>query len=150
VAALLEDAGLPAEVTDSFEPVFWAKLAANCAINALTALHGVTNGALLENAGLRRTLEEAAREVGAVAAARGVRLERDPAHAAVEVSRATASNRSSMLQDLTRGAQTEIDALNGAVAAEGRRLGVATPVNERLFRLVRAREGRPLAEEAHA
>jgi 2-dehydropantoate 2-reductase len=49
-----------------------------------------------------------------------------------------------MLQDLARGARTEIDALNGAVVREGRRLGVGTPINDRLFHLVRAREGRPV------
>jgi 2-dehydropantoate 2-reductase len=150
LARRLEQAGLAVEVSPAFAPVFWRKLAVNCAINAATALHGVANGALLGDARLRRTLEDAARETGAVATARGVLFEGDPAEAAVEVARATASNRSSMLQDLARGARTEVDSLNGAVAHEGHRLGVPTPVNAQLFRLVRAREGRPLAQEAHA
>jgi 2-dehydropantoate 2-reductase len=150
LARRLEQPGLAVEVSPAFAPVFWRKLAANCAINAPTALHGVVNGALLDDAGLKRTFEAAARETGEVAVARGVRLEGDPAEAAIEVARATAANRSSMLQDLARGARTEVDALNGAVADEGRRLGVPTPVNARLFRLVREREGRPLAGEAPA
>lgn len=150
LAAQLQAAGFEVELTDAFLPVFWAKLAANCAINAPTALHGVANGALVESAELRRTLERAAREVAAVAEARGIRLERDAAETALEVAQATATNRSSMLQDLARGARTEVDALNGAISAEGRRLGVPTPVNEQLFRAVRAREGRPLPEEARA
>lgn len=150
LAAQLEAAGLEVELTDAFLPVFWAKLAANCAINAPTALHGVANGALLESAELRSTLERAAREVAAVAQARGVRLERDAAETAVEVALATATNRSSMLQDLARGARTEVDALNGAISAEGLRLGVPTPVNEALFRAVRAREGRPVPGAARA
>ena len=62
----------------------------------------------------------------------------------------TAGNRSSMLQDLERGAVTEIDALCGAVITEGRRLGVPTPVNEDLWREVREREGRPLVVSAGA
>jgi 2-dehydropantoate 2-reductase len=86
----------------------------------------------------------AAREVGAVAAARGVDLQADPAELADAVAAATAGNRSSMLQDLDRGAVTEIDAMCGAVVSEGRRLGVPTPVNESLWHAVRAREGRPL------
>jgi 2-dehydropantoate 2-reductase len=45
-----------------------------------------------------------------------------------------------MLQDLDRGARTEIEALCGAVAREGRRLGLPTPVNERLWEAVLARE----------
>ena len=141
---LLRGAGLAVETTSRFESVAWAKLAANCAVNALTALHGVANGALLERPDWRRALESAAREVAAVAAASGVDLDRDAAGFAVEVARATAGNRSSMLQDVARGAATEIDALNGAVVLEGRRLGVATPVNERLWSAIRAREGRAL------
>lgn len=141
---LLRAAGLDVETTSRFGPVAWAKLAANCAVNALGALHGVANGALLEHADWRRELESAAHEVAAVAAASGVDLDCDAAAFAVEVARATAGNRSSMLQDVARGAQTEIDALNGAVVLEGRRLGIATPVNERLWYAIRAREGRAL------
>src|SRR5436305_926374 len=52
---------------------------------------------------------------------------------------ATARHRSSMLQDLARGRPTEIDAINGYVAARGNALGVATPTNTTLTRLIRAR-----------
>jgi 2-dehydropantoate 2-reductase len=45
-----------------------------------------------------------------------------------------------MLQDLDRGAPTEIDALCGAVVLEARRLGVEAPVNEYLLEAVKARE----------
>jgi 2-dehydropantoate 2-reductase len=145
LARRLRAAGLPAEVTTDVERVVFAKLAANCAINPLTALRGVDNGALIEDPEARRTLRAAALEVAAVAEARGVRLE-DPAGRVEQVARDTASNRSSMLQDMERGAPTEIDALCGAVTAEGRRLGVPTPVNEALWREVRAREGRPVEE----
>jgi 2-dehydropantoate 2-reductase len=139
---LLRQAGLTVEITPEFEAVVWAKLAVNCGVNALTALHGVLNGAMLEQTELRRQLEAAAREVAAVAAAKGIAFATDPAQLAAEVARRTSANRSSMLQDVDRGAPTEIDALNGAVALEGRRLGVPTPVNEQLWRQVRAREGR--------
>jgi 2-dehydropantoate 2-reductase len=43
-----------------------------------------------------------------------------------------------MLQDVLRGAQTEVEAINGAVVREGVRVGVPTPVNEELRRLVTA------------
>ncbi len=150
LATLLRAAGIPTAIADDIAAAVWCKLAANCAVNPLTALFGLTNGALLEREDLRAQLVAAAREVAAVAAAKGIRLERDAVLSTLETARATAANRSSMLQDLERGARTEIDAMCGAVVREGRRLGIATPVNADCFRRVREREGRPLAREDEA
>jgi 2-dehydropantoate 2-reductase len=148
LASRLQAGGLEVGLSRDVSCLVWRKLAVNCALNPLTALAGVANGALLETAEHRRLLVEAATEVGAVAAALGIDLGQDAGALALEVARATSSNRSSMLQDLERGTLTEIDTLNGAVVAEGRRLGIPTPVNLSLWRRVRAREGRPAPEEA--
>jgi 2-dehydropantoate 2-reductase len=130
LAALLAEAGFETELCTDLERLVWRKLAVNCAINPLSAVRGLTNGALLARPEDRDLLKSAAREVQQVAAARGVDLGADAAELACEVARRTGGNRSSMLQDVERGAPTEIDALNGAVILEGRRLGVPTPVNE--------------------
>ena len=45
-----------------------------------------------------------------------------------------------MLQDILRGAPTEIDVINGAVVAKGLAVGIPTPVNSLLTRLVKALE----------
>jgi 2-dehydropantoate 2-reductase len=45
-----------------------------------------------------------------------------------------------MLFDLRAGTRTEVDFINGAVVTAGRRAGVATPYNETLTALVKARE----------
>jgi 2-dehydropantoate 2-reductase len=140
VARLLRSAGLEAELAGDIERLLWRKLVVNCAINPLTALLGVENGALLANPEWRARMEAAAREAGAVARAKGVALGEDAIALAVSAAQATAGNHSSMLQDLSRGARTEIEAINGAVLREGRRLGVATPVNEELWAAVLARE----------
>jgi 2-dehydropantoate 2-reductase len=62
----------------------------------------------------------------------------DPAAAAEEVARKTAANRSSMLQDVLRGAPTEIDAICGAVVKTAQKHGISTPVNWTCWHLVRA------------
>ncbi len=142
LADWLTAAGLEVEVLEDIRAAVWRKLAVNCAINANAALRGVVNGALLEDRVARASLCRAAREVGDVAAAGGVRLPGDPALAAIEVARRTAGNRCSMLQDLARGMPTEVDALNGAVVQLARRHGVPTPENERLWRAVRLAERR--------
>jgi 2-dehydropantoate 2-reductase len=80
-----------------------------------------------------------AEETAAVAAAERVELGFDDAAALVEdVARRTAMNFSSMLQDVRRGAPTEIEAICGAVARAGRKDGIPTPVNEVCWRLIQA------------
>jgi len=141
VVDLLQNAGFetrrcsPGEA----ESLLWGKLSVSCGINALTALLGIPNGELLKTPDAKELMIQAARECAAVARARGIGLPfADPANHVVEVAARTAENKSSMLQDMLRGAPTECDAINGAVAGEGKRCGVAVPVNEILWRLVRA------------
>jgi 2-dehydropantoate 2-reductase len=137
-AALLAAAGLETHLVNDIEGRLWGKAVANAAINPLTALWRVTNGGLLATAERRALLSTLAQEAAAVAAARGIVLPFDDAGAHVAgVCTATAANRSSMLQDIERGRPTEIDSINGIVVAEGRRLGLPTPANEVVWRLVR-------------
>ena len=56
------------------------------------------------------------------------------------VARMTAANRSSMLQDVLRGATTEVETINGAVMRAGEQSEVPTPVNADLYRMVKAIE----------
>ncbi len=141
LADLFNQAGLPTRVVDDVSALVWGKLVVNAAINPLTALLRVPNGALLESEWTRRLMAAAAREVAAVAAAKGIVLGLDdPAAHAEGVARRTAANHSSMLQDVLRGAETEIEAICGAVMREGEAAGVPTPVNTSLYRLVKALE----------
>jgi 2-dehydropantoate 2-reductase len=145
IVNLFRQAGMEAEqgAAEQVDGLLWGKLVVNCAINALTALLRVRNGELLERPDAISLLKDAARECASVARARGITLPfPDPVEKVLEVARRTASNRSSMLQDVRRGAPTECDAINGAVVHWGNRLGVPTPVNEVLLRLVRALERR--------
>jgi 2-dehydropantoate 2-reductase len=48
----------------------------------------------------------------------------------------------SMLQDLELGRKTEIGAINGTIVREGKRLGVPTPVNDILVKLVKIQEAK--------
>src|SRR5437867_4475553 len=75
------------------------------------------------------TSEGARREAGRVARAEGIPFsDGEAVRGWREVAEATRANRSSMLQDVERGTPTEIDAICGAAAREGERLGVATPL----------------------
>ncbi len=141
VADVLNAAGFEAEAVPAAQvnSLAWGKLAVSCGINALTALLRVPNGELLRRPDALALLDAAAAECAAVAAAKGIALPyADAAAAARAVAERTGTNRSSMFQDILRGAPTEIEAINGAVVRAGEAAGVPTPVNTVLWRLVRA------------
>jgi 2-dehydropantoate 2-reductase len=151
VAELFNAAGLDTTLVDHADSLVWGKLAINAGINPLTALLEVPNGALNEDETLQQIMSASAIEVAAVAAAQGIELPYpDAARRTIEVAEATANNRSSMLQDISRGTPTEIEAISGAVVRYGQRLGVPTPVNNFLWQMVNDKEARHVTQDTRA
>jgi 2-dehydropantoate 2-reductase len=140
VARILTDAGIETEVTDDIHARVWHKLFINVGINAITALTGICNGQILDLAATRDLSQKAVEEAVAVARAKGIKVEEDVVAHVFKIAGATASNRSSMGQDVDNRRPTEINAINGAVVREARQSGLATPVNETLSALVQTLE----------
>ena len=137
-------AGIPTSVAEDIQSVLWGKLLVNVGINALTAIMGVKNGRVEDTEHLHAVMRRAVLEGAAVALRLGISLPYpDPVERTAEVCRATAENISSMNQDIRSGRRTEIDSINGAVAAYAKRLGIATPVNRILTSLVKFFEFSP-------
>ena len=85
---------------------------------------------------------------GPIAAARacGVAVDGGKIHALTHVSVTDhADHEASMLQDVKAGRRTEVDAIAGAIVRAAQEAGVATPVLETLWRLVKLEEAK-LAE----
>jgi 2-dehydropantoate 2-reductase len=139
--ALLETfraAGLRVELALPIEPHVWAKLVVNAALNPVAALARQPNGFVLDNEPAKLRLGALAQEAARVAAAEGIPLPfADPVAFVLDVARLTAANRCSLLQDLERGAPTEIEAINGALVRLARRNGVPVPENVRALDEVR-------------
>jgi 2-dehydropantoate 2-reductase len=142
VAAVFEQAGFEVHLSDDLQSLVWGKLIINVGINALTAILRVPNGQLVEIPAASELMAQAVAEAVDVCRAGSISLPYDdPLGRVREVARATATNRASMLQDVLRGAPTEIGVINEAIVREGKRLGVDTPVNEFIVTTVRAIEG---------
>lgn len=141
VGDALRRGGANVRIVKDVEPYRWLKLAVNAGINPVTALLRAKNGVVLENGHAAELAASAAREAAEVARLRGVALPADPVEELFRVAAATRDNRSSMLQDLLECRRTEVDYINGAVAKYGKALGAAVPVNETLWRLIKAAEG---------
>lgn len=144
---LLESGGIRVRVVADLPHEIWRKALVNAAINPVTADHGIANGAIVEDPWRGQALA-LLREARAVAHALGQDFAEDEIERDLwTVVRATAANRSSMLQDLDRGRPTEIDAISGEILRLGRRHGLALPATERVARRIRERVERRRAAE---
>ncbi len=137
IMELFGRAGIEVAESPDFQKALWKKLAANCVVNPLTALLGVRNCEVM-TPGLAGLRERIVTEVRTLAAAEGFELPADLA-ARVDESLGGSRNRSSMLQDVLLGRETEVEFLNGFVAARSAELGLEAPVNAALAALIRAR-----------
>ena len=136
----LRDAGFVIKETEDPAAILWSKLVVNAAINPLTALLDIPNGMLLKSEITRKLMKLLAEEAAAVAKAKGISLSyRNPAQVVEEVAASTAENISSTLQDIRRGAPTEIDQINGAIVKEGLKMGVPVPANQIVWQLIQAK-----------
>jgi len=140
VVGAFRDADVEASASEAMPRRLWEKVAVNAGINPVTALARVPNGALAAPP-TRDIARRAARETARTARAEGVDLSDDAALAALErVVETTAENRSSMLQDVAEGRQTEIDAVSGAVVERAEEHGIDAPTNELLAGMIRGWE----------
>ena len=108
----------------------------NAAINPLSALTRLPNGALAKNAAIREIAFRVMNEGISVGQAARISLVGDPRKLWRTILLSTGANKSSMLQDIERGKMTEIRQLNGAILSYGRKARIKTPINGFLTSLV--------------
>jgi 2-dehydropantoate 2-reductase len=140
VADMLSNAGLPAAATGDIDRFIWQKVAINAAVNGLTAVAGVPNGALLSQPPLFAAACALVDEASSIASIHGYDL-RGLHRTLRDTISATAENRSSMLQDVDAGRRTEVDAIYGSLIAAGRMNGLETPALSVIDALVRSVSG---------
>ena len=140
IAALFAAANVPVKVSEDIDAELWTKLVMNCAYNAVCALTGTPYGEMVAMPEIGAIMIETVDEVVALAKAKGIRLAEDIADAAIRLAQVMPLTMSSTAQDIAKGRRTEIDHLNGYVAREAARLGVATPVNATLHALMKLLE----------
>lgn len=145
----------PAHGTTNIDGQIWSKLLLNSSLSGLGTVAGALYRDVVASPVGRKLVIDTWSEGAAVAAAAGVHLdsvagieagdlvvrgEDDYDRAGQVLNRLMESlgaTKASMLQDLERGIETEVDVINGAVAREGRRLGVPTPFNDLIVEMIR-------------
>jgi 2-dehydropantoate 2-reductase len=136
LAAMLTAAGLDGRVSADIRTDVWRKLIFNCVINPITAITATEVGGIADPRldALKGLVID---ECLTVARSEGVVFDIDFLTTIAEVFGASRTI-ASMRQDLMRGRPTEIDHMNGAVAALGRQKGIDCPVNAALTAIVKA------------
>ena len=130
---------------DEFKLFQLQKLAVNAVINPLTALNDCLNGMIVESSmagsvgsdfdGLISEISQVFCSLPELQGLPGLkeRFSRESLRNAIlNVASATAQNRSSMLQDVSTGSETEIHYINGYIVRRAQELGIECPVNMRM------------------
>jgi 2-dehydropantoate 2-reductase len=138
-------------VTDDIRSMIWAKLLVNSVFSGLGAVAGQTYAEVVANPAGRDVALRMWREGYEVGIAQGLHpgkvlgveasalAEGDTAALATAMEGHGATY-ASMLQDLERGAATEVDVIDGAVVERGREYDIPTPLHERVMELIHATE----------
>jgi 2-dehydropantoate 2-reductase len=145
-------------VTENIRGQVWSKLLVNSAFSGLGAVSGLLYREVVADPAGREAALAVWREGYDVGLAQGIALDdvlgvpaealvvrtpedRGRADKALEVAMGYAgATKASMLQDLERGAKTEVDVINGGVVRRGQEHGVETPLNARIVELMQAME----------
>jgi 2-dehydropantoate 2-reductase len=138
IGSVFCDAGIETVVSDQALAALWSKCCFISAMSGVTTLVRQPLGVVLADQESRRLLRTVMEETRAVAQAKGILFGSDPVELGMEMAeRFPAGAKSSMLRDLERGGQLEVEALNGAVVREGRAMGVPTPANQAIYAALR-------------
>ena len=140
LARLLTDGGLRTHALKDARGPQWTKVIFNAATSPLAALTGLSVGRVCTDTGLRLQVDRLIAEAEVVCEHAGIVLTRSPREAVDEAIAEAYDHKPSMLQDVLARRGTEIDVLNGGVSAEGRRVGVPTPLHDAMGALVQGLE----------
>lgn len=138
IADAIAQSGFGAEVVADIRPALWSKLLLNATSGPICTVLGEPLAAIGRDGDLLALAKGIGREVIAVAAAYGVRLDLDVDETFVPGSH-NMPHKPSMLQDLEAGRPMEIDAIYAVAQDFARHRGVPTPHFDAVVALVAAR-----------
>lgn len=141
LAQLFNEAGLTTGLDPEIHRVIWSKVAFNAALNSICAITGATPGRIAETQASVELARNVVHETVLVGQANGIHLDEAYIWGNVKMAMKEHPNhKPSMLQDIESGRATEIDAINGAIAAAAIDTEVETPVNNTLCQLVKLKQ----------
>jgi 2-dehydropantoate 2-reductase len=141
VQSLFQRAGFAYETPNDMIRTLWWKFMINVGINQVSAVLGAPYRVFQHSKEARELTETAMKEVIALAKAANIELtEKDIQNFYPYLFAMSPEGKTSMLQDVEAKRKTEVEMFAGKVIDLGRKRRIPTPVNDTLFRLLRAME----------
>ena len=143
LAGVFADCGFPSEVCAQVQGMIWDKLMINASSSVLSGILQVAQGYVEQDPHAWALAEKLIRELCAAATAEGYPFDADEQIARIRLHLQKAPDGfTSIYADLKAGRRTEVDVINGAVVAAGRRHNIPVPTHEFVVELVHAMETR--------
>ena len=139
IKAILEGTGLHYRSTEYIREEIWSKFRLNVCNNLPQAIIDVGIACYEDSVHMMAINNGLRRELEAIAAAKGIDMNRMPASSG-HGTMVPAATKFSTLQDLEAGRHTEIDMFSGALIKMGQELGIPTPYNEYTYHIIKAIE----------
>ncbi len=147
IAKMLNDAGIPAILSEDIRKDIWNKYLNLTASAGICALTRQTMDRVLADADTRALFVSCMREVEALARESGVALDADVCEQVLSrYSGAAKGVKPSMALDLERGKRLELEVFQGTAVRLGERLGVPTPINRCIYAALKPHAHGPPAE----
>lgn len=138
VKQVFDNASIPYQVSNDINREIWWKFMFNVGINQTSAILRATYQIFQQVPSARDWMEAAMFEVVAISKHVGVSLtEQDVLEFREILTRFHPEGKTSMLQDVEQQRQTEVEYFAGTVCKLGEKYGVATPINEQLYAIIR-------------
>lgn len=137
---LLSDAGITCHLSSQIRKAKWEKLCWNATFNPLSVILEHPISLILETPSLLQVVRDGISEVIAVAEAEGIRLKPNVIEETIAASDQFKEYYTSMYEDYEGGRPTEIEHLNGDLVRRANRRGIAAPIHQTLYALVKGLE----------
>ena len=138
IQGILAAAGIPAEFTTDVHTALWSKFLFIATMAGITSLARQTLAELMPRPEWRDVVLGCLREIEAVARASRINLPPDIYNETLSyIEGNLADLQASMHSDVMAGRPLELEALNGAVVRAGRATGVATPINDVVYAMLK-------------
>ena len=135
IDALFQEAGITSELTSSSQSALWTKFIFICPAAGVTSLLQKPFGEVMDDPEGRDLLAGLIGEVEQIARAKGIDLPGDIAQVSLDkVKQFPYETKTSMQLDYEKGRETEIDIFTGYIVRTGQKLGIKTPLHERVYK----------------